>query len=292
MTNDETNDKATSRHDADVAADAGTSDPSPLARPTWVGEFAGKRPAVAELVLTQPLQRSSRGGSGSFLGVANDGKRYWVKTLNNGQHPRVCVTEQIVGRIGLLIGAPTCPVRTIELPAEVTGWEFMRDKRLEVGIAHASGETPTAIETNQLDRRTDDDNSSRHAFILALYDLCWGGDCQWLVNVNAENAYWSHDHGWYLPPTGPTWTEAALSREIAQPHMHSDDGKNLSVDAVKYVSARLRELSKSDLVAALSTIPSTWPVTDSELEAVGHFVLSRATSVADRLKTAFLGGGQ
>lgn len=49
------------------------------------------------------------------------------------------------------------------------------------------------------------------------------------------------------------------------------------------LSARLRQLEADDLVDALRTIPSGWPVTDEELEAVGWFLQRRAVPVADRL---------
>ena len=70
----------------------------------WQGLIA-KRPAEADVVLDMALQQSKAGGSGAFLAAGNDGLRYWVKTLNNGQGERVPATEQIIGRVGSLIEA-------------------------------------------------------------------------------------------------------------------------------------------------------------------------------------------
>lgn len=46
-----------------------------------------------------PLRASMVGLSGAFL-VLGDDERYWCKPLNNFDHPRVPVTEQIVARLG------------------------------------------------------------------------------------------------------------------------------------------------------------------------------------------------
>jgi hypothetical protein len=70
-----------------------------------------------------PLRPSSVGGAGSFLVVADDGRRYWCKSLNNFQSPRVPITEQLVGRLGALIGAPVCEVALVLLD-DVVGWEI------------------------------------------------------------------------------------------------------------------------------------------------------------------------
>lgn len=261
---------------------------SPSVRGHWDGAFTGKRADVAELALTMPLRRSTAGGSGSFLGVGSDGARYWIKPLNNRQCERVCISEQIVGRIGHLIGAPTCGVRTIEIPAVLAGtWEFRDGAKLEAGIAHASLDTPNALETGVLERRKDDDNASRHAYILALYDLCWGDDPQWLMDLGDDSKFYSHDHGLYFPD-GPYWTEASLSRCIDAPREHDRaNNDDISQVAIATIVDRLRTLNDAEIVAALSAIPTQWPVTDAELEVVGHFILTRAPAVAGRLERRF-----
>ena len=56
-----------------------------------------------------------------------------------------------------------------------------------------------------------------------------------------------------------------------------------TLPSLSQLSDRLRQLRADDLVDALRTIPSGWPVTDEELEAVGWFLQCRAVPVADRL---------
>lgn len=265
-----------------------TSAPAPSIRGHWDGAFTGKRTATADLSLVAPLQKSKAGGSGSFLASASDGRRYWIKPLNNLQCERVCITEQVVGRVGQLLGAPTCAVKTIEIPSALAGWQFHADEnaKLEAGIAHASLETLNAMETRLLERRRDDSNAARHAYVLALYDLCWGDDAQWLMDVGDEYRFYSHDHGLYFPQ-GPWWTVQDLARCIDAPRPYTCDDLDIDRVTVALIVARLRALTNGELVQALAGIPTTWPVTDAELELVGHFILSRAANVATRLEARF-----
>ena len=105
----------------------------PLRRSHWSGLLSGHRRPDAEITLKATLQQSSSGGSGAFLGLADDGYRYWIKPLNNAQGQRVPITEQIVGRAGKLVGGPTCEVRTITITDAFAGWEFRPGFTLEPG---------------------------------------------------------------------------------------------------------------------------------------------------------------
>jgi hypothetical protein len=255
-------------------------------RNSWVGCFANTRATTVDLKLVAPLARSTAGGSGAFLGAASDSRQYWVKPPNNGQGTRVPVTEQIVGRIGRLIGAPTCDVRTIEIAHDLAGWEFRPGLKLEAGIAHASLAVPDAVETRDMARRSEDSNATRHVGILALYDLCWGGDAQWLTSTSREHEYYSHDHGWYLPPEGSSWAEAEMIASLSAPHEFVDPlgGAGLDRATIDAMAARLDALTQAEITVVLSMIPRTWSATDDELEVVGHFLLHRAPLVAARLR--------
>src|SRR5436189_5781084 len=99
-------------------------------RADWAGLLAGCRTSVAEVRLRAPLRATLVGRSGAFLGLADDDRRYWIKTLNNLQGPRTVVTEQIIGHAGSLIGAATCDVRTIEISPDLAGWDFRHGTKL------------------------------------------------------------------------------------------------------------------------------------------------------------------
>jgi len=258
-------------------------------RSNWTGVLTGRRSLVAELSLQAPLQADNRGGSGAFLGLGSDGERYWIKTLNNLQGPRVPTTEQIVARAGSLIGAPACVVRTIEIPAALAGWEFRPGARLEAGVAHASLQVEPVAETRALDHRLEDDNARRHASILALHDWCWGGDGQWLVSMAEDNKFYSHDHGWYLPPSGPDWDIASMELYVDAGHELPAGEDGITPAIAREVAAPLRGVRRPDIADLLSRIPTVWPVTDQELECVGFFLERRAVPAAERLVSRFGG---
>jgi hypothetical protein len=230
-----------------------------------------------------PLRPSSAGGSGSFLVLADDGQRYWCKTLNNFQGERIPVTEQIVARLGALIAAPVCEAKLVYMDA-IAGWEFRpgSGRLVEVGWAHASLAVEPALETRSLDHRTDDDNARRHCGIYALCDWLAGGDVQWLYSVGEDNAYYSHDNGYYL--TGPDWTAPTLVAARDAPFALSVPPDHLDAEEMTRLADALGALSRQDIENELSKLPNEWPVTDAELEAVAEFADARRIPVAERLR--------
>jgi len=211
-----------------------------------------------------------------------------VKTLNNTQDkPRILVTEQVVGRVGKILGGPTCDVRTIQIPQDLAGWEFRPGRPLTPGIAHASLAIDLVVETRNLSHREDDENAQRHVHILAIHDWCWADDAQWLIAEADRHRFYSHDHGWYLPPGGGNWTADTVVQMVDQPHELGDSGQGLDMGAVDVIVARLEAVTRDELVTCLAEIPQEWPVTDTELEAVGYFLERRAPQVAQRLRQRF-----
>ena len=252
-------------------------------RDDWNGVLTGVRKSEPDLVLQAPIRQSNQGGSGAFLGLASDGNRYWIKTLNNRQHPRVPANEQIVARAASLIDAPACEVRSIALPSDFSTWEFRPGHKLEAGIAHASRAIENAVPTHRLEHRKEDKNGERHTYICALYDWCWGNDPQWLMDLSDEHRFYSHDHGHYLPG-GPGWTAQSLGAHVDQAHTYNDKNVTLDKTAANTCADRLRTLTRQDLVEVLSSIPADWAgVSDAELECLGFFLERRLQPVADRL---------
>ena len=103
----------------------------------WAGALEGKRPWRASLHIVASIAKGRRGGSGAFLALGSDENKYWVKVLTGPQGPRVPVTEQIVGRVGALIGAPVCSVAVAYVPKALAGWEY-RGGILQAVRSHAS----------------------------------------------------------------------------------------------------------------------------------------------------------
>lgn len=241
--------------------------------------------AVDGISAVMPLRPSSTGGAGTFLILADDGQRYWCKSFNNFQGERIPITEQIVARLAVPIGAPACEPQLVDV-TPIAGWEFRpgTGRVIEPGWAHGSRAVEPVIETRSLDHRNDDDNPRRQAGIYALCDWLAGGDVQWLYCVAEENAYYSHDHGFYL--TGPTWTTSSLAAARDTPFPLSTSTDRLDDHELERLASALDRLSLEDIEAELSKLPEGWPVTDSELDAVAEFAHARLGPVAARLRAA------
>ncbi len=241
------------------------------------------------------LGASPRGGSRAFFARGNDGKRWWIKTLNNRQHSRVVVTEHIVAMVGQLIGAPTCTVSIINIP-EAFKAKVVGDLGIEPGFAHASLAVRDAEEIRGQDCLyfiSKDDNRRRFTGLYALYDWCWGDDPQFLVCRSEDCTMYSHDHGWYLGPGG-RWDERVLMRNIKMSHQWNSWVSRHLAEAIDPAEARrlvgcLRGIDGPRLTEVITVIPKSWAVTDQELGTLGYFLAERARDVATRL--ARLGGG-
>lgn len=236
---------------------------------------------------TAALRQSTGGSSGSFLVVADDGRRYWCKSLNNLQHPRVPANEQIVGRLGALIGAPVCDVALVRIPDDLAGWEFRPGHALEVGLASGSLAVEPAVETRALDNRALDDNARRHAGIYALHDWLGGSDAQWLM-FGGDAAFYSHDHGHYFPG-GPGWTIENLEQSVGGAFPLGFPTAGLDNDEIERLAQRLDAVTEEEVVGCVANVPADWPVQDDELEALIDFVYGRRPAVAERLRAMVAG---
>jgi len=235
------------------------------------------------VVAVAPLQQSGTGGSGSFLVVADDGRRYWCKTINNTQNePRLPTNEQVVARLGLLIAAPVCEPQLVRIPSDLAAWEFRPGRALEAGWAHGSLAAEPVIETRDMANRSTDDNARRHAGLYALHDWLAGSDGQWLM-VGADAAYVSHDHGHFFPG-GPGWTPTVLQQNVASPYPLGFPVAGVDAGELRRLADALEGVAEQEVAEVMSKIPRGWPVTDDELEALMTFVLDRRAPAAQRLR--------
>lgn len=255
----------------------------------WQGLITGGRATESQWRVQAILpQLAPEGGSHPLLVQGTDGvvtRRFWVKPLRNGQgSERVPITEQIVGRVGALVGAPVCEVVLLEVPAELDGEPTGRPSRLTVGFEHGSGDIADAQLVRDLVHRTEDDNASRQAWLFALFDWCWGDDQQWLYDAGDQNRIYSHDHGFYLPPGGTTWTVETLRASVDTPHVLGLPIDGLQRGEFTAAADKFEAVTRDELVQVLRQIPESWPVSDAELETLGWFLERRIAGVAQRLR--------
>jgi hypothetical protein len=253
----------------------------PLLEPsTWQGTLGDRNELAQMPCITTIIERNDRTGSGAFKATDASGGRWWVKPLNNPQGAKVPIAELIVGLVGALISAPVCEFRVVEIPEELRGEEYRAGHKLEPGYASASRDLGGCLEHRGFFNRDKDDNSSRLAGVFAIFDWCWGDDDQWLYVPTADYRVYSHDHGSYL---AGDWTVPELLSRVDRPHPQPRSAEGLSAEALMQYAMQLRSVSREEIAGILRSVPSEWPVTSTELEAVGWFLERRTGPVASRL---------
>lgn len=255
----------------------------------WQGLVDARHDDFDDLRVVAIVGSAEATWSGPFRAVASDGNQYFVKSLSTcpaGQE-RSLVSEHVIARVGRLIAAPMCRVSLIEIPGELTGYEVRPGVELKAGLAHASLALTHADERGRphLDARHQNDNRRRHAGVYALFDWCLGADQQWLYDIANDRMLYSHDHGLYLPPTDTgTWTKNDLMTHVDAEWPLPDPADDLLPAAVEEIADALESVGRSSLRAVMDSVPAHWPVSDSDLEALGYFLEYRAPAVADRLR--------
>jgi len=105
---------------------------------------------------------------------------------------------------------------------------------------------------------------------------------QWLCATGEDNAYYSHDHGYFLG--GPGWTAQSLRAGLVQPAPLSSPAIGLDGNEINRLVQALESLDREAIDSAVSALPAGWPITDDELDVVADFADRRRFSVAARLR--------
>jgi hypothetical protein len=212
------------------------------------------------------------GGGGSNLRIRARRTSPWQRNTSSAES-------------GALIGAPTCENSVLRIGSALVGWEFAQGKRLQAGLGHGTVEVVAAIEERpQLRYRNQDDNRLRHAGVYALHDWCWGSDQQWLHSTTQQNTLFSHDHGFFFPPSGWRWNVSDLKLKVDEPHLLVQPAEGLLREDLWGLADQLDKIDQPLLLPILRRVPAEWPVADEELETLGWFLERRASAVASRLR--------
>jgi len=234
--------------------------------------------------LVAPLRRTES-GSGTFLALASDGRQYWVKSPENPQGNRTLVTEIVVQGVGALLGAPVVPTALVDIPPRMT-YSYTRQDRLHGGLGHGSLNVSTVIQSDAWsDFSSHDDNRNRQARLLALWDLCMGGDPQWLYDVLDDYSVWSFDHGFWLGGEGD-WDEGSLTRTATSRWDDELSAGIASAAGLRAAAEAVSSLTRDDLRGVVARVPVEWGATSRELVTLVDVLYLRADGVASRLLEA------
>jgi hypothetical protein len=165
-------------------------------------------------------------------------------------------------------------------------WEYYPGYMLHGGIGHASLNLVDSFPTDEWSTYSElDDNRNRQALIFALWDLCMGGDPQWLHQLKREYSIWSFDHGFWLAGEANLSIDG-LRRIGDRPWLYDLDVSVASATGLLAAADRVQGLTSASIRAVTEGVPLEWGVTSEGLSAIADILYVRAESVAERLRSA------
>jgi hypothetical protein len=255
-----------------------------LARDSWLGGLSGLSRGKAEGVVVAAFHVADSGCK-PFLGLADDGKQYWVKHMGNDHGVQSLVIERVVAAVGEMILAPVRPVALLEVGDAIASDSMLRKVAVRPGLAHGSLHLDDAIEKEELTNTRDDSNRFRQPRFIALWELFAGEDPQWLYCKEDDYSIWTFDHGfWVTGGEMGDWSGDDLARmaPVTSPWQHSVAG----MDAATFhdVAESLESLTVEDILGAVATVPVAWGVPDADLETLAWWVYCRRQQTAQSMR--------
>ena len=217
--------------------------------------------------------------------LASDHRIYFVKSAQNFRetHAKQLAVEFVVARLAASIHAPVPESSLIRIPEELQ-FPLKNGSVLQPGLAHANLDV-TENEFERLNTYIDkDDNRRRFAGLIALFELCFGGDLQWLCDKQNDMSIFTHDHGHYLPPNGGSFNVELMKQVVDTQHPFPIQIEGLLPADLAYYADQIEALQRSTLVDIMNEVPISWAVTNEDLETLGWFLERRRPLVAKRLR--------
>lgn len=254
------------------------------ARADWAGLLVGVERPLAEAQIFAIAQVAST-GSLPFLGLAVNGDRYWVKCLGNPHGVDSLIAERVVEALARKLDAPMRPSVLVEVPEHLTHDSRLIGSGNQAGIAHGSLLLDSCDVKNVLDSAKRDGNSFRQPRFIALWELCYGEDEQWLYDRDNEEQVWSFDHGYWITGGEP---EPLTPRdlEVTLRKWKPWEGSVRGMDPVAFldVAAQLEALAVADFIDVAASVPVAWGVSDDLLESLAWWLYGRRIHVAGRMR--------
>lgn len=260
---------------------------TPLDESWWHGRLTRTSPPSTDLHVLAVLGDPVQTGAQPFPVALNNGEKYWVKAMGNGQGDIALVNEAVSCGLAQILGASMRPGMLVSLPQRFDGMRLsMSGHRARAGLAHASKHLESGEEGEWFQFRQHDNNRVREVGIYALWDLCLGQDEQWLYELNSDYSIWSHDHSMWFALQSEEWDQDMCRRLVDTPWTVDETQypvTALSASTFHDFAQRLRDLSVDQILDVLSRVPPEWGKTNRDLEVLGWMIYRRSKAVAQRL---------
>lgn len=223
-----------------------------------------------EVIHAKTFQRGYRTKAEPVLLACTDGQTYMVKGQQAG---RQIVNDQIVARLGMILGAPVGKPQLIDIPRELIEIE-PKLSHIPSGISHGSLFIPGCSDQFELIATSEQGNRGRLALLAVLFSWIVPNDWQFLFSNNPPRLIHSVDHGHFFP-NGPNWDIDSLSNE--QPPYLPSCFKNCRLTAEEIAEAldALKAITFEQLVKAVAMPPKEWGLTMDERIQLIHYLSNR-----------------
>ncbi len=211
------------------------------------------------------------------LMACSDGHHYVVKWYNP---PRMIANDQIIGHLGVTMGAPTPEVALVELAPELLAAE-PAIKHMRAGICHGSRFIKDVSENREhFNFLYVQENRPRFASLAVLYGLAFvAGDHQFLYHKQIPRLVYSHDHGHFFPK-GPDWTIKSLSdAPLSGLDLTIVNKCSFTSDEITRAVRSLDKLDNASIAKAVAAPPDEWGLTADERAKLALYLESRRESL-------------
>jgi len=205
----------------------------------------------------------------------NDGKDYVVKGQNAG---RQIINEQIVARLGLLLGAPVVEPQIVEISAEFIEIE-KNLAHIPAGTAHGSLYLEDCFHTRDLIATDEPKNRSRLSLMALLYGWVYAGDQQFLFKNDPPRLIYSVDHGHFFPNGADWMVKDLVEIEDAQIDPYLLSNCNFTSLEVRQALDALAKIHEEEIIRVVAYPPEEWDITINERTMMIEYLITRKESL-------------
>jgi hypothetical protein len=255
------------------------NDPKP--KPTdWAELIQRAEGSVRAVSAVTFLRRRTDTASNPVYLQCDDNKTYVVKPLRkDADQGRMLFNDQVIARLGALIGAAVPPVALVAIPQSLIDLNSHPQQGLghcQAAMGHGSELIRDVSERiDQFQHVADDDNKERFTILGILHGWIGFSDRQFLYEITDPFRVSAVDHGHFFPG-GPNWTLASLANAIA-PMVAADlvAACSLAPGDLHSACAALAKATDGEIGRILAIPPAEWGVKIDERIAVAKYLSAR-----------------
>lgn len=221
------------------------------------------------------------GVSRSVLLVCDDGNEYVVKGRQVG---RPIITDQVVGRLGMAMGAPVGHVSLVHVPRELIVLQ-PELQHLQPGVAHGNLWIAGCSEDREpYNHVSVSENRPRFALIAVLYGWIEAHDHQFIYQKSSPRLVYSVDHGHFLPGS-IGWSQATLTAPTAPATV---DARTMQVchctsREINDACCRLQRITNDDIAHAVAVPPDDWGIDLDERIVLAMYLARRRKELLEAI---------